>query len=721
MIDIENLNNTSLEDIFEDARNQVLYQSSEWTNFQESDPGITLLEMFSWLKFVQHEYLNRISDGVQMKFLKLLDVKPFTNKGSQTLLEVSGIKKDIELPIRTKWKSKNMIFENLNQQALIKSKILSLIFENPEITSEEEYYKFDGKKSFFLFGKDIDRKNSKDAVRRFTVNFDAPLPKNSIINLYFSVHVSKGLKRNPIHPDDEFASMAKVRWEYYGKEGGKIGWHKLEIVKDETHNFLFSGIVKIKLAGKSMPIEEQYKVRAVLEYDEYDYPPRIDGILTNVFRATQSNTRCQNIIIKKEDILTNRTVKIRNNLAIYGEIELYFKKHGGWVKAGQPVMERKIDKGEVILDLKEIWSEIKVHKHNEEVIMLVCYEKGLKNKMTLGSATSMSSQNFEIEFRNLLLDGLELMISENVDGDEVFYKWQRVDDFFSSSKYDRHYVFSKEHNLIAFGDHEHGMAPRKGTDNIRICGLKETFGENSNTKEDTINSVISENEVLKSCKVRQISEAKFGRDEETLSHARARAAELFSNPQRAVTLQDYEDIVRSTPGLMFNNVKVLPNYMLGEDVSKQNCVTIAVRWNRKVGLTLPKSFEENIMNHLEKYRLINTKVKVVSPEYVGLVIGGVIIVNPSYRVEDGLIENEIKDYIEANMNSDMGKTLHFGDLFGMIDRLEYVSSLSKLMISAVGDNSQKNASEDITVPPNAVYYIEKIDFSYIKSSEIYRS
>ena len=65
----------------------------------------------------------------------------------------------------------------------------------------------------------------------------------------------------------------------------------------------------------------------------------------------------------------------------------------------------------------------------------------------------------------------------------------------------------------------------------------------------------------------------------------------------------------------------------------------------------------------------------------------------------------------------MGRTLHFGDLFGMIDRLEYVSSLNKLVISAVGENSQKNASEDIEVPPNA----EKTDFSFIRSSEIYRS
>ena len=127
--------------------------------------------------------------------------------------------------------------------------------------------------------------------------------------------------------------MAKVRWEYYGKENGKIGWHEAQVINDETHNFLFSGITKLSLKGKSMPIEEEYKLRAVLEYDEYDYPPRIDNVLTNVFRTVQNNTRCENIVVKKEDILTNRTVKIRSNLALYGENEVYFKKHDGWVRS----------------------------------------------------------------------------------------------------------------------------------------------------------------------------------------------------------------------------------------------------------------------------------------------------------------------------------------------------------------------------------------------------
>ena len=165
MIEIQNLDNISLEEILEEAKKQIVYYSTEWTNFQESDPGITLVELFAWLKSVQHEYLNRKSPEVEKKFLKLLDININKNQGSETLLEVTDLDQDINLPLRTKWKFNNMIFENIYTQILVKSKILSVEFENPEFNTHEEYYKFDGKKSFFVFGKEINNINNYQGTK----------------------------------------------------------------------------------------------------------------------------------------------------------------------------------------------------------------------------------------------------------------------------------------------------------------------------------------------------------------------------------------------------------------------------------------------------------------------------------------------------------------------------------------------------------------------------
>ncbi len=49
MIELENLNDVSLDNILDEVKNQIRYINPEWTDFQESDPGITLVELFAWL------------------------------------------------------------------------------------------------------------------------------------------------------------------------------------------------------------------------------------------------------------------------------------------------------------------------------------------------------------------------------------------------------------------------------------------------------------------------------------------------------------------------------------------------------------------------------------------------------------------------------------------------------------------------------------------------
>lgn len=718
MIKLENLDNQSVEEILDEAKNKIVYLSEEWTDFQEADPGITLVELFAWLNLAQHKYLNVLSNEVQYNFLKLLDINLRKNKGSETYIEVSEVPEDVNVPIRTPWKSGSMVFENINAQTVMNSKILSVSFKNPEIPSEEEYYKFDGTHPFYLFGKNIDRKREKGIERSFILNFDNPLPSNSIFNLYFSIYSGKNIKRNPIRSGDKFEPMAKIKWEYYGINNGVTGWHEAEVVRDNTFGFLFSGIIKLKCNGVTECLNEVYKLKATLTYDEYDYPPRADNIITNVLRACQNETFCDNVIITKEQIDTDRTVSLPHHLAIYGRSEVYVKKSGGWAKTDLVTFKSLIRKGVLIVELEKIWDSIKHLKSTDEAIMVVFYDKDKIKTPVLGSGSNMSHQKVKLDMHDLSDNDLEIMVSEKISGEEIYFKWKRVHDFSSSGKFDRHYLVDKENGVIFFGDHQHGMAPRLGKSNIRVCRLRQTKGKNSNLNSGLIHEVVTQNKALQKSFIRQILPAVGGEDSETMEHARARAAELFDNPERAITVSDYESIVRKTPGLTFTNVKALPNYMPGEDVSRQNCVTIAVRWNRKVGLTLPKSFEKNIMNQLNKYRLINTKIKVVSPSYIGLVIGGDIVVDSSYREADRLIENEVKNFIR-DINKDLGQTLCFGDLFGMIDKLEYVSRLERLRIIPLGEDAKKTASEDIVISPNGVYYLEKIEFNYIRSSEIF--
>src|SRR4051812_26134015 len=62
------------QDILDEARARIPVHTPEWTNFNKSDPGITLLELFSFLTESLLYRVNQIPERNRRKFLALLSV-----------------------------------------------------------------------------------------------------------------------------------------------------------------------------------------------------------------------------------------------------------------------------------------------------------------------------------------------------------------------------------------------------------------------------------------------------------------------------------------------------------------------------------------------------------------------------------------------------------------------------------------------------------------------
>ena len=69
------LNNSTFEQIKERLRSRIPRFTPEWTDFNESDPGIALMEMFAWLTEMLLYQMNRIPEANYIKFLKLLNME----------------------------------------------------------------------------------------------------------------------------------------------------------------------------------------------------------------------------------------------------------------------------------------------------------------------------------------------------------------------------------------------------------------------------------------------------------------------------------------------------------------------------------------------------------------------------------------------------------------------------------------------------------------------
>src|SRR5215211_1943334 len=70
-----NLDDTTFEEIVEEAKKKIPVYSRLWTDFNQSDPGITFIELFAWLVDMQIYSLNRITGKNYQKYLNLLGVR----------------------------------------------------------------------------------------------------------------------------------------------------------------------------------------------------------------------------------------------------------------------------------------------------------------------------------------------------------------------------------------------------------------------------------------------------------------------------------------------------------------------------------------------------------------------------------------------------------------------------------------------------------------------
>ncbi|MDR1364323.1 MAG: baseplate J/gp47 family protein [Oscillospiraceae bacterium] len=718
MFKLENLHDQSLKEIIDESKEKIAQLNSEWTYSGESDPGITLIELFSWLKFVQHEYLNKISPITIIKFLKLIGIQSKKNRGSHTLIEISEAEKETRIPKNTKWLAGNLVFENEKSEYLTSAHILNVEFNNPEETLKIEYYKFDGIRIFFLFGQNF---RSKSKNREFIINFGSPLPKNKKINIYFKIFNIPGMKRNSINNqnNDEFVPMAQIIWEYWGTENGQKGWHKAKF-KDKTYNFLFSGIINLKLKGFHEASQGFYPIRARLLRSDYDFPPQITKILVNIFEVNQKNTVCEKIFFKKNQIkyvqdeknqeVITAEIKISTHLSIYGESLFFIKKNDSWIPENNFSIEKDIESGLVYLRtqntdfLKEISNE-------QEVFMLISYDKKIRDKVIIGDGKGFSPQIFNINFeKEILYDSFEIIIGEQKNYETFFKIWKRVDEFFASNKNDRHFIYEKTSKTLVFGDHINGASPRAGKDNIIICSLAFTEGEASNIKKELINKAKSDNEVLKHAWIRQITEAKGGKDDETFESVKKRSTETFSKINRIVTIEDYKKIVLSTPGMFFKTVSILPT-QLYKNQTYQSAITVIAQCGDSLKLT--KSCKKTIALRLEKYRLLGTKINIIGPEIIIIDIKGKFAVNSAFKEEDHIIEKKIERFFEK-LNRNFGQPLKYNKIFSKIENLDCMNYIYDLVFSPSGKCTvkQDDTSGDILVPPNVIYKLRKFNLNF---------
>lgn len=166
MIPTINLDDRTFDDIRNEAIRLIPRYCPEWTNHNPSDPGITLVELFSWMTEMTLYRLNKVPVKTYLSMLELMGLSltaPQSARVPVTFFLIDGHKKNVLVKAGTKVASVSsegqpVIFETESDLRVCGSRIVSCVNRNGEKWSEE--CSDAGIEPFFLF----DSRNSVEHV-----------------------------------------------------------------------------------------------------------------------------------------------------------------------------------------------------------------------------------------------------------------------------------------------------------------------------------------------------------------------------------------------------------------------------------------------------------------------------------------------------------------------------------------------------------------------------
>jgi len=89
-IEIPSLDNRSYQQLVDDSLARIPVHTPEWTNFNDSDPGVTLIQVFAFLTESMLYRANRVPDRNRQKFLQLLGVPLRSASSAQGVVTITN-------------------------------------------------------------------------------------------------------------------------------------------------------------------------------------------------------------------------------------------------------------------------------------------------------------------------------------------------------------------------------------------------------------------------------------------------------------------------------------------------------------------------------------------------------------------------------------------------------------------------------------------------------
>lgn len=658
----------------------------EWTNFNEHDPGITILELFAWLKEMQQFHMEQTAKAQTRKYLARMGFTPGGVCSSRAVLRIDGLKETVFFPAKSRFFAGDVCFESTKQTSLEAALVAKLIFVPKQKQCESvSCYLSESGLHFPAFGM---QPAAGDMLR---IGLTAPLAPQTLHSLYIGVAEDAKAKRNPIG-DFPFFALAEYRILY------RTGTDDREAicVRDTTNQLLNDGFLtfsteeEMEKAGDGL-----YWLALKLARSEYDIAPVIKRIGFSFLSVRQKLTsvECHEISPGQDG-----TAIVETFPGCVFDFLIFCKKPDGFYRYDGEVC-RNVRNGRAYFRMPGDCAG------KEDAYLVLLFDVSCRDQILLGEGNGMPYQQYRAGISHLDREGI-VILAESGPGSGCYHFWEARDDFDASGPTDRHFCFDEESGIVSFGDCDHGMAPGG---HIFLAGAYSCLGAGGNAAAEKISRAdlafrcaFEEKTVgADSFQVINEREAVGGRNRETLEDCRKRMFLSLREKKRAVTYEDYETLIKQTPGLMIENVRAIPITELADEKDEQTISVVVRPFAKNERAILSDAYKRNIWRMAESIRMIGTKVRILAPEYIGVDIFAEIKASAARSLAEKQAKEAIGQFF-SKIKAEFGCVIRYSALYGHLDVQDGVAGIKTLKIKAAAGGIGHSQNGDIFLPVNAL-------------------
>jgi predicted phage baseplate assembly protein len=633
------LDDRNYEQLLEDAKRRIPSHTPEWTNFDvESDPGITLVQLFAFLTDNLLYRANRIPERNRLKFLQLLGIPLQPAAAAEGLIAIRNERG----PLQALTLKPGVAVTAGSVRFLTRSGLTVLpvegqvYYKQPVDTASARHAdllrQFDAVRQARLAQAAATGSATPEVDLRFYETMPLKLPTASEPNPLFD------LVNDTLDGAVYIALLAPKNVP-------------LDAVREVMANKTLSIGVAPALADDAPPLLPQTRSAQRLPMPSLIYELPDTGVTTALRYARLR-------VIQEPDVLSQVGV-VQLELPSAGSLRTW--------EFSEPLDEGSGDypprlEDEQIRARLLTWIRIKVAAPPTQGVIVspvmarlswlginavpVRQAVVVANEQ-LGSGSGEPDQTAKLANAPVIVDSVRLE-TQNADG--TWQRWRLTDDLLAADEDDSVFALDPEAGEIRFGDGLRGARPAAGQ---RIRASYEYGGGTAgNVAVGAINAS-PDPRLQGGFKVENPLPTWGGDEGETTEEGERNIPRYLRHRDRLVTAQDFEDVALRTPGVDVGRVEVLPLFHPTRSAANPGVVTLLVvpeydavrpRWPQPDRL-----FLQTVCDHLDPRRLITTEVYVRGPEYLDVYLSVGLRVREGY-FRDVVIQDvrtRLEEYLSA--------------------------------------------------------------------------